>query len=87
MSLFDLLARVLDLYSIIIVVRVLSDWIPNSRNYQIVQFLILITEPFLSRIRGILPQMGNLDFSPIAAIFALEIVGTCLLYTSDAADE
>ena len=70
MSLFDLLARVLDLYSIIIVVRVLSDWIPNSRNYQIVQFLILITEPFLSRIRGILPQMGNLDFSPIAAIFA-----------------
>ncbi|MBL40962.1 MAG: hypothetical protein CL761_06575 [Chloroflexi bacterium] len=78
MSLFDLLARVLDLYSIIIVVRVLSDWIPNSRNYQIVQFLILITEPFLSRIRGILPQMGNLDFSPIAAIFALEIVGTIL---------
>lgn len=76
--LFDLLARVLDLYSIIIVVRVLSDWIPNSRNYQIVQFLILITEPFLSRIRGILPQMGNLDFSPIAAIFALEIVGTIL---------
>ncbi|MCH2674044.1 MAG: YggT family protein [Dehalococcoidia bacterium] len=78
MTLFDLLARVLDLYSIIIVVRVLSDWIPNSRNYQIVQFLILITEPFLSRIRGILPQMGNLDFSPIAAIFALEIVGTIL---------
>ena len=76
--LFDLLARVLDLYSIIIVVRVLSDWIPNSKNYQIVQFLILITEPFLSRIRGILPQMGNLDFSPIAAIFALEIVGTIL---------
>ena len=78
MTLFDLLARVLDLYSIIIVVRVLSDWIPNSKNYQIVQFLILITEPFLSRIRGILPQMGNLDFSPIAAIFALEIVGTIL---------
>lgn len=78
MSLFDLLARVLDLYSIIIVVRVLSEWIPNSKNYQIVQFLILITEPFLSRIRGILPQMGNLDFSPIAAIFALEIVGTIL---------
>ena len=78
MSLFDLLARVLDLYSIIIVVRVPSDWIPNSRNYQIVQILILITEPFLSRIRGILPQMGNLDFSPIAAIFALEIVGTIL---------
>lgn len=76
--LFDLLARVLDLYSIIIVVRVLSEWIPNSKNYQIVQFLILITEPFLSRIRGILPQMGNLDFSPIAAIFALEIVGTIL---------
>ena len=75
---FYFIARILDLYSIVIVVRVLSEWIPNSRNYQIVQFLILITEPFLSKIRSILPQMGSLDFSPIAAILLLEIIGTIL---------
>ena len=75
---FYFIARILDLYSIVIVVRVLSEWIPNSRNYQIVQFLILITEPFLSKIRSILPQMGSLDFSPIAAILLLEIIGTVL---------
>ena len=76
MSIFDFIARILDLYSIVIVVRVLSEWIPNSRNYQIVQFLILITEPFLSKIRSILPQMGSLDFSPIAAILLLEIISS-----------
>ena len=78
MSIFDFIARILDLYSIVIVVRVLSEWIPNSRNYQIVQFLVLITEPFLSKIRSILPQMGSLDFSPKAAILLLEIIGTIL---------
>ena len=78
MSIFDFIARILDLYSIVIVVRVLSEWIPNSRNYQIVQFLILITEAFLSKIRSILPQMGSLDFSPISAILLLEIIGTVL---------
>ena len=54
--LFSLIGRILDIYSIIIVIRVLSDWIPNSRNYQLVQFLIIITEPLLSRIRKILPR-------------------------------
>ena len=78
MNLFNLIGRILDVYSIIIVIRVLSDWIPNSRNYQLVQFLILITEPLLGRIRKILPRTGSLDFTPIAAIFLLEIIGSLI---------
>tara|TARA_Y100000766_G_C18777564_1_gene541559 strand:- start:235 stop:417 length:183 start_codon:yes stop_codon:yes gene_type:complete len=57
---------------------VLSSWIPNANQYQIVQFLIIITEPLLGRLRKILPQAGGFDLSPIAAIFLLEALGSIL---------
>ncbi len=74
----NLIFSLLNLYTIIILFRVLSSWIPNSREYQIVQFLIIITEPLLGRLRKILPQAGGFDLSPIAAIFLLEAIASVL---------
>tara|TARA_B100001250_G_scaffold414482_1_gene453151 strand:- start:7623 stop:7862 length:240 start_codon:yes stop_codon:yes gene_type:complete len=76
--LLNLIFSLLNLYTIIILFRVLSSWIPNSREYQIVQFLIIITEPLLGRLRKILPQAGGFDLSPIAAIFLLEAIASVL---------
>jgi|TARA_B100001094_G_scaffold260618_1_gene261145 YggT family protein len=76
--LLNLIFSLLNLYTIIILIRVLSSWIPNSREYQIVQFLIIITEPLLGRLRKILPQAGGFDLSPIAAIFLLEAIASVL---------
>ena len=74
----DLLFNLINIYSIIILFRVLSSWIPNSREYQIAQFLILITEPLLGRLRKVLPQAGGSDLSPIAAIFSLEALASAI---------
>ncbi|MAU24846.1 MAG: YggT family protein [Dehalococcoidia bacterium] len=74
----NLIFSLLNLYTILILIRVLSSWIPNSREYQIVQFLIIITEPLLGRLRKILPQAGGFDLSPIAAIFLLEAIASVL---------
>jgi YggT family protein len=74
----DLLFNLINIYSIIILFRVLSSWIPNSREYQIVQFLIVITEPLLGRLRRVLPQVGGFDLSPIAAIFLLEALASVI---------
>tara|TARA_Y100001970_G_scaffold293995_1_gene445620 strand:- start:135599 stop:135838 length:240 start_codon:yes stop_codon:yes gene_type:complete len=74
----NLISNIINLYTIIIVFRVLSSWIPNSREYQIVQFLIIITEPLLGRLRKVLPQAGGFDLSPIAAIFLLEAIGSVI---------
>ncbi len=74
----NLIFSLLNLYTILILIRVLSSWIPNSREYQIVQFLIIITEPLLGRLRKILPQAGGVDLSPIAAIFLLEAIASVL---------
>ncbi|MQF84329.1 MAG: YggT family protein [SAR202 cluster bacterium] len=74
----NLLFNLINIYSIIILFRVLSSWIPNSREYQIVQFLIVITEPLLGRLRKVMPQAGGFDFSPIAAIFLLEALASVI---------
>ena len=42
------------------------------------QFLIIITEPLLGRLRKVLPQAGGFDLSPIAAIFLLEAIGSVI---------
>ena len=78
MSPIDLIVNLLNFYSIIILFRVLADWVPNSRRYQAVQILIIITEPLLGKLRSVLPKPGNLDFSPIAAIFSIEILITII---------
>ncbi|MEC7837871.1 MAG: YggT family protein [Chloroflexota bacterium] len=70
--------NLINLYALVILFRVLSSWIPNSREYQVVQFLIIITEPLLGRLRKVLPQAGGFDLSPIAAIFLLEAIASVL---------
>lgn len=74
----NLIFNLINLYALVILFRVLSSWIPNSREYQVVQFLIIITEPLLGRLRKVLPQAGGFDLSPIAAIFLLEAIASVL---------
>jgi len=76
--LLNLIFNLINLYALVILFRVLSSWIPNSREYQVVQFLIIITEPLLGRLRKVLPQAGGFDLSPIAAIFLLEAIASVL---------
>jgi len=73
-----LLAKLLGLYNILIMIRVLLSWIiqdPYNKYYRI---LIAITEPVLGPIRRILPQM-SVDFSPVVAWVIIQII-TSLLY-------
>ena len=45
----------------------------------ILQFLRDICEPFLRIFRRILPTFGGLDFSPILAIFTLQIINSVVV--------
>lgn len=78
----SLLLIFLQLYSFVILARVLLSWFPNVDPYNpIVRFLYEATEPVLQPVRNFLrrqfPEMGMLDFSPIAVflgIFVLQIL-------------
>ena len=54
--------------------RVLMSWIDPQFQKPIGQFLYSLTEPFLAPIRKILPQSGQLDFSPLVLLLGLGLL-------------
>ena len=53
---------------------------PYSRTLDaVLGFLRDICEPFLRIFRRVLPSFGGLDFSPILAIFTLQIVNSIVV--------
>jgi YggT family protein len=88
---FQLILAVLNIYEMIVIVSVVMSWLFhfNIINYSN-QFVRMIwdvcsklTEPFLSRIRAFLPDMGGLDLSPIVlllVVFFLQSVIVQLMY-------
>ena len=71
----------LQAYLIIIFVRVILSWFPiqpDSVFAAIYRFVYAVTEPVLGPIRRVMPGVGvggmGLDFSPIIALLALEVI-------------
>ena len=55
--------------------RVVLSWLPiGNSNHPVVAIIYQITEPILGPLRRILPRVGMLDLSPMAAIFILVII-------------
>jgi YggT family protein len=79
-----LIFSLLQVYSFIVVARVLMTWLPNLDYHNpIVRFLIQATEPFLKPIRQMLPPASGLDFSPmvlLVGIFLIRMLLSNLLY-------
>ncbi|MEO1288477.1 MAG: YggT family protein [Chloroflexota bacterium] len=74
------LVYALQIYSFILLARVLMTWIPNlDYNNPIVKFLIQATEPVLQPVRNMLPQNSGLDFSPIVVFLAITLISSVLL--------
>jgi YggT family protein len=77
-----LLARAIDIYIFIIVIRAIISWVNPDPYNPIVQLLYKITEPVLRPIRRILfRSVGNIriDFSPLIAIILLSIIRRILI--------
>lgn len=80
-QLFPVLARTLEIYSLILLVRVLLSWFPNldwSSN-PVLSTVSSITDPYLNAFRGLIPPIGGLDLSAILAFLALQLGQNLLL--------
>jgi YggT family protein len=68
------LATFVQIYLVLMIVRVLLSWFPNINWYD-PPFSILsqLTDPYLNLFRSIIPPLGGIDFSPIIAFVVLEI--------------
>ncbi len=62
-----------------ILIRVLLSWVRVDPYHPLVRLLDQITEPILAPFRRLIPPTGGLDFSPIVAFFALEVLRRVIL--------
>ena len=73
------LANFLQIYTILIFVRILLSWFQTAGwANQIMSFLSPITDPYLNIFRSFIPPLGGIDISPILAIFLLQIIQNLL---------
>ena len=79
------LSTFLSIYLVLMFIRILLSWFPNVNWYD-PPFSVLsqLTDPYLNLFRSFIPPLGGIDFSPIIAIFVLQIAAqflTQLLYS------
>jgi YggT family protein len=74
------LATFVSLYSYLLIIRVLLTWFPTvDWSNQPFAALSQISDPYLNLFRSIIPPLGGMDFSPILAFLALNIVRDLLV--------
>lgn len=68
------LAQLINVYTFVVLARVIISWIQLPPDNPIVHYTRLLTEPVLEPIRKILPAGGGLDFSPLILLLLLRFI-------------
>ena len=71
-ALAELVRVVLQIYWLLIVVRVLISWVNPDPFNPIIQGLTRITDPVLEPLRRVIPPIGPIDISPVVALLLLQ---------------
>ena len=69
-----LLYGAVSILMLLIILRIVSNWIPFVRETRFMWTLFNLTEPVMAPFRQIIPSIGMIDLSPIILIFLLNIV-------------
>lgn len=62
----------IDLFTLLVFVAVITSWIRLSEDNPIRKLLRIAVEPVLEPVRRLLPSFGGLDFTPMLVIFVLQ---------------
>ena len=68
------MGRLIDLYTIIVFVAVITSWLQLPPDNPVVRITRMLTEPLLAPIRKLIPPAGGLDFSPLILLILLQVV-------------
>ena len=73
MGIRNILIAILQVYSWLLLIRVILSWVnPNPRN-ELLLMVIRATEPVLRPLRRVV-RFGGFDLSPILALFLIRIL-------------
>ncbi|MDM8274439.1 YggT family protein [Enorma phocaeensis] len=71
------MSTLVNFYEMLVLVYIIMRWFPLREGglaYDIAMVLQSICEPFLGLFRRFIPPMGGIDFSPVIAILALNLI-------------
>ncbi len=72
MSISVLLLAVLQVYSWLILARVIMSWVNPRPTNELLIMVVKVTEPVLGPLRGVV-SFGGIDFSPILAYLLIQV--------------
>lgn len=76
----SLLAYLLDIYSLLIIARVIVSWIGLSPMNQAVRLIQSLTDPILVPIQNVIPPIGGtIDVSPLIAFVFIRILRAVII--------
>src|SRR3984893_9209751 len=81
-ALLDVILLALQIYVWLLIAAAILSWliafnVVNTRNQAVAvigEFLYRITEPALRPIRGVLPNLGGIDISPVILILVIYFI-------------
>ncbi len=63
-----------EVYKFILLARIVLSFVKHNPYNPMIRFIYDLSEPYLGIFRRFIPPVGMVDFSPIAAFFALSII-------------
>lgn len=78
-TIFKFILFVVEIYYFGMIIYFFTSWVPSIRETKVGYFLAKIYEPFLQPFRKVIPPIGIIDISSIAAIFVLVLFQKGLL--------
>jgi YggT family protein len=73
-----MIALFIQLYSFVILARVLMSWINVDPYSPVARIIYDLTEPLLAPVRNLMPPAYGMDFSPIIVMVLLQVFGSIL---------
>lgn len=73
-SVLSCLVTVFNIYFVAMIATIIVSWIAQGSYHPAIVLINQLAEPVMAPFRRLLPAMGGIDFSPIVAFLALNVV-------------
>ncbi|MBO8136655.1 MAG: YggT family protein [Desulfotomaculum sp.] len=71
---YDAVDVAFEVYKFILIARIILSFVKHNPYNPVIRFIYDLSEPYLGIFRRVIPPVGMIDFSPIAAFFTLSII-------------
>lgn len=75
----ELLNQLINIFFYAVIALTILSWISPLAHGPLVEILVRVSEPLIKPIRGILPSISGLDFSPLILIVGLKLLTILLV--------